>query len=271
MEDFSSADLSGSSFREVKLRDASFHDVDLRGVRVSGADLSGAVLRGVDVPDVEIDSPWLFDGDHYLRVNGIDVRAFVDAELNKRFPGRELRGAGTPEGLRAAWEAVQRTWFATMERAAAMPDGTVDASVGGEWSLAQTLRHLVMATDVWLGRAILDEEQPFHPLGLPYDGYAEEGHDTSVFATEAPSYDAVLSARSDRVGKVGRFLAEVSPGLLAERRANPWDPDGPETVLSCLHTILDEEWEHHRYAVRDLDVISRKRSADQWNPAVIRR
>jgi hypothetical protein len=28
-------------------------------------------------------------------------------------------------------------------------------------------------------------------------------------------------------------------------------------VLSCLHTILEEEWEHHRYAVRDLDAIER--------------
>jgi hypothetical protein len=28
-----------------------------------------------------------------------------------------------------------------------------------------------------------------------------------------------------------------------------------ETVLRCLHTILQEEWEHQRYAVRDLDQI----------------
>ena len=27
------------------------------------------------------------------------------------------------------------------------------------------------------------------------------------------------------------------------------------TVLSCLHTIPNEEWVHHRYAVRDLDSI----------------
>jgi hypothetical protein len=27
------------------------------------------------------------------------------------------------------------------------------------------------------------------------------------------------------------------------------------TVRSCLHTILNEEWEHHRYAVRDLEAI----------------
>jgi hypothetical protein len=27
-------------------------------------------------------------------------------------------------------------------------------------------------------------------------------------------------------------------------------------VLSCLRTILEEEWEHHRYAVRDLDSLA---------------
>jgi hypothetical protein len=32
-------------------------------------------------------------------------------------------------------------------------------------------------------------------------------------------------------------------------------PDYEETVLSCLHTILEEEWEHLRFAVRDLDEV----------------
>ncbi|WP_372430404.1 hypothetical protein [Janibacter melonis] len=49
-----------------------------------------------------------------------------------------------------------------------MPAGTVDASVDDEWSFAQTLRHLVMATDTWLGRAVLGLDQPYHPLGQPH-------------------------------------------------------------------------------------------------------
>ena len=59
--------------------------------------------------------------------------------------------------------------------------------------------HLVLATDAWLGRSILEIEQPFHPIG--------------------------------------------------------------QAVLSCLHVILEEEWEHHRYAVRDLDAIEAKSEA----------
>jgi hypothetical protein len=47
----------------------------------------------------------------------------------------------------------------------------------------------------------------------------------------------------------------VTPEVLAEERRNPHDPAYPESVLSCLHVVLEEEWEHHRYAVRDLDAI----------------
>ena len=61
--------------------------------------------------------------------------------------------------------------------------------------------------------------------------------------------------RAGRVAMVRDFLAAVTPDELAKRRKNPHDPQYPETTLSCLHVILEEEWEHHRYAVRDLDAI----------------
>ena len=64
-----------------------------------------------------------------------------------------------------------------------------------------------------------------------------------------------MPARGDRQGMVRDFLEEVRPEELAEERANPHAPEHPETVLSCLRTILEEEWEHHRYAVRDLDAL----------------
>jgi hypothetical protein len=38
----------------------------------------------------------------------------------------------------------------------------------------------------------------------------------------------------------------------------PWYPSHQDTILSCLHTIFEEGWEHHRYAVRDLDAIEAK-------------
>jgi hypothetical protein len=236
--------------RSGDLRGAEFTGVDLRGARFVEADLSGVVMRGVDVNGAEIDAPWLFDGES-LWVNGVDVVPLVEAELNRRFPGRAERRAGD----RAAWGAVERTWAGTLERVAAMPADTVDVSVGGEWSFAQTLRHLVTATDLWLGKTVLEIAQPFHPLGQPHEDAGDGGLDMSVFTTVKPSYAEVLEARAGRVKMVRDYLDAVTPDELTAPRVNPWDPTDARTVLSCLHVILKEEWEHHRFAVRDLDAI----------------
>jgi uncharacterized protein YjbI with pentapeptide repeats len=243
--------------RSDDLQGAEFIDADLRGARFVGADLSGVVMRGVEVSGADIDAPWLSSGES-LRVNGVDVIPFVEAELNRRFPGRADQRAADPDGLRAAWAALERTWAATLERVAAMPAGTVDVSVGGEWSFAQTLRHLVLATDVWLGRAILEIDQPFHPVGLAHASAADDGLDMSIFTTATPSYADVLEVRAGRVAMVRDFLATVTSDELAAARKNPWGEPYPQTTLSCLHVILEEEWEHHRYAVRDLDAIEAK-------------
>ncbi len=83
----------------------------------------------------------------------------------------------------------------------------------------------------------------------------------SVFTTVTPSYADVLEIRAGRVAMVRDYLATVTPGELTATRQNPWNPEGRPTVLACLHVILHEEWEHHRFAVRDLDEIEAKPGA----------
>ncbi len=238
-----------------QLHHRTFTNRTLRGSRFVDCDLGEVVVRGSDIAGMELDSPWLLEGGNSLLVNGVDVVPLVDAELNRRFPGRELRSADHPVGLRAAWHAVEVAWAATVGRASGMPAGTVDASVAGEWSFAQTLRHLVMATDTWLGKAIMRRERPYHPAGLPNDGGETAAHDGSEFSADSPTFEQVLDARADRQRMVREFLGDVTAAELAEARKNPHDPAYDETVLSCLRTILEEEWEHHRYAVRDLDAL----------------
>lgn len=252
---FEHADLSDAQFTATRLAQAQFINSSLRGARFVGSDLSGVVVRGSDVQGAEIESPWLFDGDEPLLINGVDVIPLIDAELNRRFPGRAQRGATDPAGLQAAWASLESAWASSVERVATMPAGTSEVSVAGEWSFAQTLRHLVMAIDTWLGRAILRQEQPYHPLGQPNDDYAADGHDPAVFATRAPAYAEVLEVWGAKMTSVRDFLATVTPEELAAPRQNPWAPDHAESVLSCLHTILDEAWEHYRYALRDLTAI----------------
>ena len=228
-----------------------FVDRDLQGARFTRSTLAGAVMRGVDVRGLDIDAPWLTHG--ALLVNGVDVVPLVEAGLNRRFPGRELRHAEDPDGLRAAWAALERAWTAAVDRVRSMPDGAADVSVDGEWSFAQTLRHLAFATDAWLGKAILRLPQPFHPLGQPHAEYETDGLDMSIFPAARPTLAQVLDLRAERQAMVRDFLTGVTPELLAEPRPSAWSPEHEKSVLHCLHVIFDEEWEHLRFAVRDLD------------------
>lgn len=218
-------------------------DTNLRGARFVECDLSDVVIRGSDISGMEIDAPWLRFGKPLI-VNGLDVGPFVEADLNRRFPGRELQEAADPEGLREAWAALEQAWVALTERAESMPAGTVDRSVAGEWSFAQTLRHLVLATDKWVGRMLGTEP---HPLGLNH-AQRDDG--------PPPPYADALAASRDRRDRVAAYLATVTADQLDEQVPDPNRPD--EATLSireCFHVVLEEGWEHLRFATRDLDLI----------------
>ena len=193
------------------LQGASFTATNLRGARFIRADLSAAVMRGVDLAGADIDAPWLAEDGSTLLINGVDVAPLVEAELNRRFPGRAERRATDPVGLRNAWARLEEAWRQALERAARLPAAAVEVQIDGEWSFAQTLRHLVMATDTWLRKAILDIKQPYHPLGQPNVEFETDGYDLSAFATEPPRYQEVLEARQDRQAMVRDFLAAVPP------------------------------------------------------------
>lgn len=229
---------------------ATFVRTSFKGATLRYCDVSGVVMRSVDVDGLDIDSHDLFMGS--LLVNGVDVVPLVEAELNRRFPGRELQKAQTPEGLREGWVAVQAAWAATV---ADTPHELVDAHVPDEWSLAQTLRHLVLATDTWLRGAIRGIEQPFHEIGQIFTGAAEMGFDTSIFRADPPTYDEVLAVRAERQQLVTDFLATATPELLAEERKDPWGSDWSPTVGDCVRVILEEEWAHLRYVRRDLALL----------------
>lgn len=222
---------------QVPLKDQIFRRRDVTGTRFISCDLSGVVVRGSDVAGMEIDSPWLIESGNELVVNGVDVVPLVDAELNRRFSGRDLRASRDPDGLRRAWGALEETWDATCAHAEAMPEESLRARVQGEWSFIETLRHLIYVTDIWLGKAARRADSPFHPLGLSYDDEfdAEKPTDSSSFAD-------VLEARRDRQIQVRDFLESVMDDILAEQRSNPHDPSFDEAVLSCIQTILEEEW-----------------------------
>jgi hypothetical protein len=230
---------------------ATFFKTSFKGATMRACDLSGVTMRSVDVDGLDIDGHDLLFGS--LLVNGVDVVPLVDAELNRRFPGRELQHAQTPEGLRDGWVAVRAAWATTV---ADTPPEKVDAHVDDEWSLAQTLRHLVLATDAWLRGGIMGIEQPFHEIGQIFTGAPEMGFDMSIFRADAPTFAEILEVRAERQQMVTDFLAGATPELLVEERDNPWGGgDWHPTVGDCMRVVLEEEWAHLRYIRRDLALI----------------
>ncbi|MGA4508492.1 DinB family protein [Propionibacteriaceae bacterium G1746] len=237
--------------RTKEFEGASFDRASFRGATIRFSDVSGVTMRGVDLDGLDVDSHDLFFGK--LIVNGVDVVPYVDAELNRMFPGRELQKAETPEGLREGWVAVQQAWATTV---ADTPAELRDAHVPDEWSLAQTLRHLILATDTWLRGAIRGIDQPFHEIGQIFTGAAEGGFDMTIFRDDAPAWDEVLAVRAERQAMVTEFLASVTPEQLAEEREDPWGGDWNPSVGDCIRVILEEEWAHLRYIRRDLALLA---------------
>ncbi len=152
---------------------------DLRKARSVRADLSDVVMRAVDV-HADIDAPWLFDGESSLRVNGVAVTGSSRPNSTAALPVAPTGGPEIQEVCARPERCSNTLGPPPLKRVAAMPAGIVDVSVNGEWSFAPTLRHLVMATDMWLGRAILGIEQPFHLIGLPNAEYETDGDDMSA-------------------------------------------------------------------------------------------
>ena len=62
---------------------------------------------------------------------------------------------------------IEELWEAAIAGAKRLPESMLHERVDGEWSFVQTQRHLLFASDAWLGNAVLEEESPYHALGLP--------------------------------------------------------------------------------------------------------
>jgi len=244
-------DLRGAEFVEADMTGASFRLVRLDGVRIDQSFLPGARMRGVDLSDAEIDGQ--IDG---LRVNDVEVLPLIEAELDRRFPGREQsRSQDVAEQL-ASFDAALRRWDRLLERVAAMPAGTVDVSVDGEWSTAQTLRHLVFAVDGWLRYGLRGIDDAFWYAGLPFTEYEPEVARLGVDLGAAPTLDEVLAVHADRVAQVRAAYAELAATDVAADapRLPPWAPAGTTyPVWRCLGVIPREHWEHLRFAERDVD------------------
>lgn len=230
MEKFVDRDLAGAEFRECML---------------DGARFVGCVMRGVELDGLLRE----------LTVNGVDVMPYVEAELDRRHPVRVLIRSDDVADLREAWRQLQDDWARTIERLRRSP-GIERESVGGEWSAIQTLRHLVFVHDSWFVRCCLGRTEHFTPLGLTIADVSDSAA-PGVDPAADPTLEEVVAVRDRQASELTSWLAEVTAEDLGRPAPVPDDEVWPpyargRTVTECLRTVLNEEFEHHGFAVRDL-------------------
>jgi hypothetical protein len=236
-----------------------------RGARIHLSDLAGLEIRDCEVNGLKIVDCYGADislgGDfERLVVNDVDVTAYVESELDRRHPTRALaREATSPDEYRAAWYAIEALWEATLDRARLLPEAKLYEQVDGEWSFVETQRHLLFASDAWLGNAVLEEDAPYHPFGFTAGGMPpDEAAKLGLTLEATPSLDEVLAPRLARMATMRRVVDGLTDSELdrvcARKPADPY-PDKEYVVRRCLKVVLKEEAEHHRYAVRDLSVL----------------
>ncbi|TFV86685.1 DinB family protein [Blastococcus sp. CT_GayMR20] len=236
----------GAAFTAADLTGATFRDCDLSGVRITGSQVAGLRVSG-------------YGGS--VLVDDVDVTDFVAGELDRRHPERlQLRAMGTAEDYRAMWDTVERLWSETVARAERLPEPMRHERVRGEWSFAETLRHLAFATDGWVGRMLTDGAFVYSPLGLPpSDVSAEDAASIGLDVGVQPSYTETLALFADRRASVRRVVEGLTDNGLEEVRtaalaAPAWGVES-HPVAECLRTLMDEYCEHRRFAERDLAVL----------------
>ncbi|SBT65683.1 DinB superfamily protein [Micromonospora sediminicola] len=236
-----------------------------RKARFTVADLTGARFVDCDMSKVKIVDGWLVDVDvsghvENLVVNGVDVTAFVAAELDRRHPERvRLRQMRTADDHRAMWDVVERLWSETLARAERLPESALHERVDEEWSFVETLRHLVFITDAWARRTVLDEPMPYHRLGVTQTAYAPaDAAGLGIDHGARPSLAEVVKVRADRMALMRGLVDDLTDEELGRECTRPPAPGYPaerRTVGECLGVVMQEECEHHRFAIRDLRTI----------------
>jgi hypothetical protein len=255
---------------------AGYHDDGnndaFRGASFTVADLAGAKFIDCDMSQVKIVDSWLVDVNvsGYVSnfvVNDVDVTAFVAAELDRRYPELvQLREMETADHYRAMWVTVERLWSDTVARAERLPEPVLQERVAGEWSFAETLRHLVFIADSWASRTVLGEPMPYHRLGITQTAYAPgDAAALGIDLDARPPFAEIMEVRADRMGLVRGILDGLTDaGLerMCTRTPAPGYPEGTRSIGECLGVVLGEECEHHRYAVRDLAALEARYRPD---------
>ena len=232
-EVFERQDLSGAVFWGVKMAEARFRDTDF-----DKTSFFHTYWRNVEI-DGEI---------HGLVVNGVDVTEFVNGN-DRWYPLRYQLSPSDAAGIRASWSELHDEWSRLLALVAQATPSVAEKSVNGEWSLLDTLRHLLFVMDKWFTLPILGGRN-FDPWGLP--NTESQGTEWPGLGRMAnPDFETVVRAREEQRNRFAAYIQTLDVDTL------PTSVDvlenGAVPALMCFHVVLEEEFEHLRYMIRDLE------------------
>ena len=145
---------------------------------------------------------------------------------------------------------------ATIERAAAFSEEEQHRRVDDEWSTVESLRHVVLVVDVWLSRAILGVEDPFHPMALPPHFMPPKLPGSSIDPDAKPTFDEACGVVRERLDTVRSHVDALTAADLERPVANH-----AKTVGGALNVLFSELQAHNYFMNRDLDTIEAGRGS----------
>jgi hypothetical protein len=185
-------------------------------------------------------------------VNGVDVTEYINSH-DRWYP---LRNDLSPEdevGIHSAWSRLVAEWDRLYALVADLSEDVPMRSIDGEWSLRDTLRHMLFVHDKWFNWP-LGGRRTFTAIGLPNTG-SQGGEWPGLDLSRDPTFDATLAERRVQVSSFGDFIEKLSLRELPEM--SEILENGSVPTLVCFHAILEEEFEHLRYAWRDIEKATR--------------
>lgn len=235
--------------------------------RMENVDWSGAHIRDVDFSNAKVVGALMsnasFSGEiGGLTINTVEVGPLIASELERRYPERKRLFSDNPQGMKEAVELVIEKLDLALERARRLPEAEQHRRVDEEWSVVETVRHLVFALDAWIGRAVLGRPDPFDPIALPPTFLPPSAPGMSCDPSARPSFDEAVSVWKSREKMVRDVVEALTPEELVrpiETKGDGYPPPGHHTqVIGPLWTVIEEIWWHTFFMNRDLDVISKE-------------
>jgi hypothetical protein len=110
----------------------------------------------------------------------------------------------------------------------------------------------VFVIDVWLGRTIKGEEDPFHPIGIPPHFVPRKLPGSSIDPDATPTFDESCDVLRGRLAILRGFTDALTPDELSREIGTH-----AKNAAGGLGVIFDELHAHNFFINRDLDLIEK--------------